>query len=73
MADRYTLRRYLMFMAIIQHQRNPTRAVDRLLRQNPDWDENETRSWEAWRSDFTPTFNGARPIETAEVKEGPLS
>lgn len=72
MAEKYTLRKYLMFQALIQKQRNPTRAVDRLLRQHEDWDETETRSWEAWKDDFVPVFNGARPIETAEVKEGPL-
>lgn len=72
MSEKYTLRRYLMFMALIQRVRHPSRAVDRLLRQHEDWDENEVRSWDGWRSDFTPEFNGARSIETAEIKENVL-
>ena len=72
MADKYTLRRYLVFQALIQRVKNPQRAVDRLLRQHPDWDENETRSWDVWKDEFTPVFNGSRTVERAEVKGGVL-
>jgi hypothetical protein len=71
-AGKHTLRRYLLFSALIQRVRNPARAVDRYLRQRPDLDENETRSWEAWRADFVPEFTPGRSIETATIKEGPL-
>jgi hypothetical protein len=69
---KYTLRRYLMFQALIQGVPNPSRAVDRLFRKNPGWDEKEVRSWEGWRSDFVPTYMASRSVEHAQVKEGIL-
>jgi hypothetical protein len=71
-SGKHTLRRYLVFSALIQRNRNPVRAVDRYLRQHPELDENETRSWEAWRADFIPEFTPGRSIETAPITEGPL-
>jgi hypothetical protein len=71
-AEKYTLRKYLSFMALIQRERNHTRAVDRFLREHPEMDESETRSWEGWRTDFTPDFGMKRQVDTAAIQDGIL-
>lgn len=60
-----TLRRFLMFREMIAQEPDPTSRVAALLRQYPDWDPDETRTWESWKDADLPRSGPA--IETVET------
>lgn len=65
-----TLRRFLMFRELIHRSPDPTRRVDTLLEQHPDWDPEEKRSWESWKDADLPEYKGFRDVETVETRDG---
>ena len=49
---RMTRRRFLYFRAIIARTENVTEHVEGLIRDNPTWDMDETKSWEEWKKEY---------------------
>lgn len=66
--ERYTLRKFLVFKAIIARAEFPLRVADRYLSTRPNLDPDQLKTWDQWNEVF-PRLN---LIEDADVSEAYL-